>query len=68
MNNLIYSKLSNDIVSLYKKEGDIGKSNFDFKKNLEIDKDNIYNNYHKIKATNNINRQQYINYITNNFI
>ena len=33
-----YSKISNEIVSMYKKEGDIGKSTFDFKKNLEIEK------------------------------
>ena len=33
-----YSKISNEIVSMFKNEGDIGKSNFDFKKNLEIDK------------------------------
>ena len=30
-----YSKISNEIVSGYKKIGDIGRSNFDFKKNLE---------------------------------
>ena len=63
-----YSKISNDIVSLYKKEGDIGKSNFDFKKNLEIDKNNNTNKYNIIKASNNMNRQQYINNITSNFI
>ena len=33
-----YSKISNEIISMFKNEGDIGKSNFDFKKNLEIDK------------------------------
>ena len=63
-----YSKISNDIVSLYKKEGDIGRTNFDFKKNLEIDKTNNTNNYNKIKTLNNISRKQYVNNIANNFI
>ena len=38
-----YSKISNEVVSLFKKEGDIGKSNFDFKKSLEIEKNNNNN-------------------------
>ena len=33
-----YVKISNDIVSEVKKEGDIGKTNFDFKKNIVSDK------------------------------
>ena len=63
-----YSKISNDIVSLYKKEGDIGRSNFDFKKNLEVDKSNNTINYNTIKASNNIARKQYVNNISKNFI
>jgi hypothetical protein len=34
-----YSKISNEIVSVYKKIGDIGKSDIDFKKNLEQEKE-----------------------------
>ena len=33
-----YVKISNDIVSEVKKEGDIGKTNIDFKKNIEVEK------------------------------
>ena len=60
-----YSKISNEVVSIYKKEGDIGKSNYDFKKNLEQEKKNVIINKTKTKTSYN---QQYPNYITNNNI
>ena len=63
-----YSKISNEIVSIYKKEGDIGKSNYDFKKNLEQDKNNIIINKTKTKTSNQIPKKQHSNYITNNNI
>ena len=58
-----FSKISNDVVSIFKKEGDIGKSNFDFKKCLEQEKSNT----NQIKTANQILKQQNTNYITNNF-
>ena len=61
-----YSKISNEVVSIYKKEGDIGKSNFDFRKNLEQEKKININT--KIKTTNQTFKQQYLNNITNSNI
>ena len=58
-----YSKISNEVVSLFKKEGDIGKSNFDFKKSLEIEKNN--NNNYQIKTANLILKQN-SNNLSNN--
>ena len=40
-----YGKISNDIVSIIKKEGDYGTSIFDFKKNLELIKKANKNNH-----------------------
>ena len=61
-----YSKILNDVVSLYKKQGDIGNSNFDFKKNLETEKKKkkIFSSKHKnnsnqIKTANLILNSQY---------
>ncbi len=57
-----YSKISNEIVSIFKKEGDIGKSNFDFKKNLEIEKSN---NNNQLKTGNQIIKQTISTNISN---
>lgn len=62
-----YSKISNDVVSMFKKEGDIGRSYVsyvDFKKNLAQEKS--YNN-NQIKTANQIIKSQQIN-LSNNFI
>ena len=61
-----YSRILNDVISLYKKQSDIGNSNFDFKKNLEnieIDKKRkkIMNNSSQVKTANLILNSQYYN-------
>ena len=56
-----FSKISNEVVSMAKKEGDIGKTYFDFKKNLEQEKTVHNNNNKNIKTANQI-----LNTINNN--
>ena len=61
-----YSKISSDIVSIYKKIGDIGKSNFDFKKNLEQEKVEKKRKFKQINAANQIIKSQNISNNTTN--
>jgi hypothetical protein len=57
-----YSRISNEVVSMFKKEGDIGRSNYDFKKNLEIEKSR--NN--QIKTSSILINKTHSSVITNN--
>ena len=62
-----YSKILKEVFSGYKKQGDIGKSNFDFKSNLELEKrkkryyNSIFNSNNQIKTGNLIMNSQYPN-------